>query len=121
MTDKKIAEALKEARTAVQGAKSAVNQARGNPSLHLAPVQSRLLDDAFDTLTHVEDQLILQEIQSWIRQIKNDGAQLDQLGKQIKEAIASLSQVARYIQLAATAIGALASALAAAQSGGLIH
>jgi paraquat-inducible protein B len=105
----------------VHSAKSAVNQARSTPGLGLDRAQSGLLDDAFDALTDVEDKLILQDIQSWIGQIKNDGTQLQNLGAQIKKTIASLSQVATYVQDAATAIGALASALSAAFSGGLIR
>ncbi|MGD0291938.1 MAG: hypothetical protein ABSC63_20195 [Candidatus Binataceae bacterium] len=105
----------------VRIAKNAVNKARSDPSLNLSPAQSTMLDDTFDALTDVEDKLILQDIQSWISQIKSDGIQLASLSSKIKATIASLGQVATYVQDAATAIGALASALAAAYSGGLIH
>lgn len=104
---------------AVRTAKVAVDQARTTPAL--SPAQSGLLDDTFVTLDDVENKLILQDIQSWIEQIKNDGDQLKTLASQIQNTIASLNQVAKDVQYAADAIGALASALSAAVSGGLIH
>lgn len=103
----------------VRTAKLAVDQANTDPTL--TPVQSGLLTNTSLALNDVENKLILQDIQSWIGQIQSDGNQLKSLSSQIQATIASLSKVAQYVQDAATAIGALASALATAFSGGLIH
>jgi hypothetical protein len=103
----------------VRAAKVAVNQARTTPGL--TPGQSSLLANVVVALDDVENKLILQSIQAWIGQIRNDGNQLSALASQIQQTIASLNQVATLVQDAATAIGVLVSALAAAYSGGLIH
>ncbi|MGO9062461.1 MAG: hypothetical protein ACLQU2_34630 [Candidatus Binataceae bacterium] len=103
----------------VRSAKVAVNQARTTAGL--SPALSSLLDNLFITLDDVENKLILQDIQTWIGQITNDGNQLKALASQIQSTITSLNQVATLVQDAATAIGVLASALSAAFSGGLIH
>jgi len=103
----------------VRTAKLQVDQANTDPAL--TPAQSDLLTQASLALNDLENKLILEDIQSWINQIAADGRQLTTLSGQIKNTIASLNAVAQYIQAAATAVGALASALAAANSGGLLH
>lgn len=108
----------RDTREKVVAARKTLGQARRQPGL--TPAQQDLLDTSYQELVDIEDMLALEGLKKRVGALESAAADLGEIAKRMRRSVARLKAVARVVDGAARALGALADVVAKAASSGLL-